>query len=182
MNSDDAARSEQRRHASYHEAGHAVAAIDGGIAVGCVSIRQESDGSLEGHTHTSFCVPDRPHQRLEPKELERLKGGIVVALAGDIAEEVLLGAVRPTPAVSKECQHDEFMAQKLLSIVQPWDSPALRKICEDRARVLIRQKRGAVEALAERLLAMESISGAEIENNVGEHPPCDSCAARSPQP
>jgi hypothetical protein len=139
-----------RRRTATHEAGHAVLAVHQGFTVSLVQVKSELNGAILGKTETDATRLDLPVGRLED--------AIIVALAGNLAEEILLGGVERVPGIRAEREHDETILQWHLSRLCPWDSPGARARCEEQTRILVEQNRDAIAALASRLLDLGAIS------------------------
>jgi cell division protease FtsH len=181
----------ERRTCAYHEAGHAVVAaslqhadplhkvtiIPRGHALGVTMQLPESDR----HTHSQ----------------DFLEAQVAILMGGRIAEEVFLD--QKTSGASNDIERATDIARRMVCVfgmsplgLQAFGGgtrsddrqPALsehtsRQVDEhiaraladgyDRARHIIEVRRGAVEALAEQLLMVESLDAVEIARLLAEH-------------
>jgi hypothetical protein len=131
---------DNKRHAAVHEAAHAVVAS---------SLGSELGGAIQGYVFTEATRYDLPMHRLED--------AVVVALAGNIAEEMILGTIQRVPGITPEREDDERHLQWLFSVLCPWGSADIRERCEVRARDMVQAKREPINALAARLMSGEMI-------------------------
>jgi ATP-dependent Zn protease len=140
---------DNKRHTAIHEAGHAVVAATLRFDVDEVSVGSEFGGAIQGRSVTSAARYDVPNERLED--------AAVVALAGNLAEQALLGKIERVPGIASEREHDEQHLQRLFSVLCPWGSDDVRARCVARARELIDENREAINDLAERLMSGEVV-------------------------
>jgi hypothetical protein len=130
-----------RIEVAVHEAGHSVISRVVRLPSGYTTIR---DGNPR-----SWCLDDGDLR------------SILTCLAGRAATQVILGC-----ADDHGCSIDDAKALRLLladGLRSPWRARYMRNYLLDDSRLLIRQHRRAVEAVADALLERGTLSGAEID-------------------
>src|SRR5947209_6519854 len=132
---------------SYHEAGHAVVAIALGLTPAAASIRRGEQhlGKVWFGDGCHHVLPDDEHARRHA----------VTLFAGEEAER------RLTDAVARLAEPDRESASVLLG-----RDEARIHLCRLQAKVMVRTRWMAVEAVAERLLESSILTGGEIERIV----------------
>jgi ATP-dependent Zn protease len=141
---------ELRVEVALHEAGHAVIARVVGLAGSKATIAPR--GNIMG---TAWWKND-----------DGVKS-VLAILAGRAATEVILGH-----ATDEGCEGDDETVMKLLTtdnghiLREEWYARKIRDDLLRECRKLIRQHRGAIEAVAHELLDRETLSGWEIDEIV----------------
>jgi len=125
-----------------------------GFPVSKICLGSELGGAIQGRVVTEATRYDLPRHRLDD--------AAVVALAGNIAEEIILGAIERVPGITAEREEDERHLQWIFSIICPWASADFRERYEVRARDLVQANREAINALAARLMSGEVIETSRI--------------------
>jgi hypothetical protein len=181
MAPDDDKPPRDRRVAALHEAGHAVVAVLDGrslVSVSTVSVPTADGGVSGGRTVTSHRFPAYPTR----SDIETEARGL---LGGRASEIVLLGAasmgaegdLRQATALVAMLHASGGLGQELLHRAPPedatgplaFDAALRRAVADDLARIQaqvvedVRRQAGAIDALAEALLARRFIDGAEAE-------------------
>jgi ATP-dependent Zn protease len=136
-----------RVEVALHEAGHAVISRVVGLVASKATI--VARGNIKG----TACW----------KNDDGIKS-VLACLAGRAATEVILGH-----ATDEGCQGDDEQAMRLLTIGnghierEDWYARKVRDDLLRECRKLVRQHRGAVEAVANAMLDRETLSGWEID-------------------
>jgi ATP-dependent Zn protease len=130
-----------RIEVAIHEAGHSVIARVLGLKAGGATIR---DGNASSYFEDDGSI-----------------NNVIAIVAGRAATQVILGR-----ADDFGCSIDDDQAMTLLladGLRSPWYARYMRKYLLDDTRLLIRQHRRAVEAVARALLAKETLTASEID-------------------
>jgi ATP-dependent Zn protease len=127
---------------AFHEAGHSVIARVLGLRSGRATLC-DHDGVARAYFADDGSVDN-----------------VLAVLAGRAATEVILGY-----ASDYGCSIDDDQALALLKAHgrEPWYAKIVQRQCLDDARALIRRHRGAVERVADALLAKETLTAREID-------------------
>lgn len=168
----------EKRRVAVHEAGHAI--VGEWVEAGSVStITITPRGRAMGYVRTN----PRSDQYLYTRTM--LEGSICVALAGFMAEEVVFGegstgAAGDFERVSDLARRQVHSGLSELGIVDPAtlskgaEAEAIQRIIREqqgRVRWLLEQRRDALQAVAERLVAHESLGGDELRLLLAAAPP-----------
>lgn len=157
-----------------HEAGHAIVSelvTPGSVATATIAPRGQSLGYVRHNPTDDSYLATREH----------LEGQICIALAGAVAEELILGQ-RSTGALGDYSQATDLarriveaglsrlgiIDRELISdqTLAEAEAELLREL-EERVRVELAPLAGTVKAMAERLLATETVSGDELRALLG---------------
>jgi ATP-dependent Zn protease len=156
---------DERRCVAVHEAGHAVLAVLLGVPITSVTIRPNAASGSLGDTKHSLAWLQTILQASEEgdsgEELVVAVRGIIVGLAGRLAEECIIGQSGPEAQYS----HDEDGITELVSRVcgDHEEGDAFCKWLTVRARNMVVARRTDIERVADRLLDQETMSGEALD-------------------
>lgn len=164
-----ALKDDERRVIAYHEAGHAV------IALQCSLLPPVHRVSIipRGQSLGSVTTLPREDQNIHSKQF--LLQQLTMLMGGRAAEEVFIGDITngahgdldTGKNIARRMVHDWGMGQKLY--YEPSKQDAEREINQllldacDRAKLIITENQAFVKAIAERLLLDETLSRAQVQ-------------------
>ncbi|MEZ6105848.1 MAG: hypothetical protein R3B96_06930 [Pirellulaceae bacterium] len=148
---------------AYHESGHAYMAVRVGARVLQVTLEPEWD---DGPSRYADIAVEWPRE--SPPSRALIDRQLLVILAGPVAEMLYTGD-KFHPAMVAEWRADWRHAWRLAALIHADDQQRMKyleQLCAESMKLSTRPPLGAVAAIADHLLAHETIEGEEVEEIV----------------